>query len=150
MNEEKYNAKQLQDQESIKRIENTMKEIDEYLYKYGHKVLLGGILFLRYKNEVLSLFGGSNKKFMQFQSAYTLHFEGIKMAVDNKDKRYNFYGITGNFNKENPLYGLYLFKKSFGGNVEELVGEFDLIIRPVWYQFYKFILKVYKKLKKKR
>ena len=50
---------------------------------------------------------------MQFKSAYTVHYEGVKYAVENNYKRYNFYGITGDFRETNPLYGLYLFKKEF-------------------------------------
>ena len=84
---------------------------------------------------------------MQFQSAYTIHFAGLKYAVENGYKRYNFYGITGDFRKENPLYGLYLFKKSFGGHVVELIGEFDYIISPFWYHIYNIAFNTYHKLK---
>jgi lipid II:glycine glycyltransferase (peptidoglycan interpeptide bridge formation enzyme) len=85
---------------------------------------------------------------MQFQSAYIVHFAGVKMAVEEKYKKYNFYGITGDFRKENPLYGLFLFKKSFGGHVAELIGEFDLIINKPMYLFYTYSFKAYKALKK--
>ena len=84
---------------------------------------------------------------MQFQSAYSVHFEGIKYAVENNYERYNFYGITGDFREENPLYGLYLFKKSFGGTVVELIGEFDLIINKPLYYLYKRSYNLYHKLK---
>ena len=100
-----------------------------------------------YGNEVLSLYGGSDAKLMQFQSAYTVHFEGIKYAVEKKYDKYNFYGITGDFRKENPLYGLYLFKKSFGGHVSELIGEFDYIISPFWYKTYNIAFSTYHSLK---
>jgi len=108
-----------------------------------------------YGNEVLSLHGGSLSKLMQFQSAYSTHYAGIKYAVENGYKKYNFYGITGDFRKENPLYGLYLFKKNFGGHVVELIGEFDLIISKFWYHSYNiafssyhFLKNIKKKLKK--
>ena len=84
---------------------------------------------------------------MQFQSAYTVHFEGIKYAVEHNYDRYNFYGITGDFNENNPLYGLYLFKKSFGGTVVELIGEFDLIINKPLYYLYKVAFKTYHNIK---
>jgi len=91
MNEKKFNSKQKQDKERVKQLEKTLTEIDSYQYKYGHKALLGGILFLIYGNEVLSLYGGSLKELMHFQSAYTLHFAGIKYAIDNHYDTYNFY-----------------------------------------------------------
>ena len=63
---------------------------------------------------------------MEFQSAYTVHFAGMKYAIENNFDRYNFYGITGDFDEaNNPLFGLYSFKRDFGRQVVELIGEFD-------------------------
>lgn len=148
MNNKKYEQSNKQDEDSIKRLKEQLNKIKEYKKQYGEKEVLGGILFLIYGNEVLSLYGGSHAKLMQFQSAYTAHFAGIKYAVENNYKRYNFYGITGDFNKENPLYGLYLFKKSFGGHVVELIGEFDLVISKFYFTSYKIAFKLYHTLKK--
>ena len=147
MNEKKYETSNKQDKESIERLENQIEKINEYKKEYGKKKNLGTILFLIYGNEVLSLFGGTDDNLLQFQSAYTIHYAGIKYAIEHGYKRYNFYGITGDFNKENPLYGLYLFKKSFGGHVVELIGEYDLVISKFWYKIYNFAFKAYHKLK---
>lgn len=147
MNEKKYNSSNKQDEEAIKRLEKQLEKIKELKDEYGDKEILGGILFLIYGKEVLSLHGGSHAKLMQFQSAYTIHFEGVKMAVEGNYNRYNFYGITGDFRKENPLYGLYLFKKSFGGHVVELIGEYDLVVSKFWYTVYNLAFKTYHKLK---
>ena len=152
MNEKKYEQANRQDKDSIERLNKQLDKIKEYKKEYGEKKTLGGILFLIYGNEVLSLYGGTDDNLMQFQSAYTIHFAGIKYAQENNYKKYNFYGITGDFRKENPLYGLYLFKKSFGGVVSELIGEFDLIVSPFWYHTYNIAFNTYhglKNLKKK-
>lgn len=151
MNEKKYQSTNMQDNESIERLKKQVEKIKAYKKEYGSKKTLGTILFLIYGNEVLSLFGGTDDNLMQFQSAYTIHYAGIKYAIDHGYKRYNFYGITGDFRKENPLYGLYLFKKSFGGHVVELIGEYDLIVSKFWYHMYKVAFKLYhtaKKIKK--
>lgn len=147
MNDKKYEQSNNQNKDAIKRLEKQLDKIKQLKKEHGEKATLGGILFLIYGNEVLSLYGGSNEKLMQFQSAYTVHFAGVKIAVENNYKRYNFYGITGDFRKENPLYGLFLFKKSFGGHVSELIGEFDLIISPFWYNTYNIAFSLYHSLK---
>jgi len=147
MNDKKYEQSNKQNQDEIKRLENQLDKIKELKLQHGEKTVLGGILFLIYGNEVLSLYGGSHSKLMQFQSAYTVHFAGIKMAIDGNYSRYNFYGISGDFRKENPLYGLFLFKKGFGGRVAELIGEFDLIISPFWYTTYNILFNTYHFLK---
>ena len=148
MNEKKYESSNKQDEDSIERLEKQIEKIKGYKKEFGNKKTLGTILFLIYGNEVLSLFGGTDDNLLQFQSAYTIHYAGVKYAIDNGYKRYNFYGITGDFRKENPLYGLYLFKKSFGGHVVELVGEYDLVISKFWYTTYNLAFKLYHALKR--
>ncbi len=148
MNEKKYESSNKQDQDSIDRLEKQLEKIENYKKEFGEKKTLGTILFLVYGNEVLSLFGGTDDNLMQFQSAYTVHYAGIKYAIEHGYKRYNFYGITGDFRTENPLYGLYLFKKSFGGHVVELIGEYDLVISKFWYTTYNIMFKLYHTIKK--
>lgn len=147
MNEKKFTSHQKQDEETIKREEKKLKEIKTLQKQYGDVITMGGISFLIYGDEVLSLNGGTYKEFMNFNSAYTLHYEMVKYALNNGYKRYNFYGITGDFNESNPLYGLYLFKRGFGGEVTELIGEFDLVLNKPYYLLYKTAFKTYKTLK---
>lgn len=147
MNEKKYLQKQAEAEKEIERIKKNQDHLKELQEKHGEVLMLGGILFLIYGNEVLSLVGGSYKDFMEFQSAYTLHWEGMKYAIENNYERYNFYGITGIFDEENPLFGLYSFKRDFGGQVVELFGEFDLIIDKPFFILYKIAFKSYKFIK---
>lgn len=147
MNENKYLLKQKEAENNIHRIQKKIEEVKRLQTKHGNTIVLGGILFLIHGREVVSLVGGSYEKFMEYQSAYTVHWEGCKYAIEHGYDRYNFYGITGDFNEENPLYGLYLFKKGFGGNVVELIGEFDLVISKFWYHTYHIAFKIYHGLK---
>ena len=49
----------------------------------------------------------------------------------------NFYGISGVFDPKDKNYGMYEFKRGFGGNVVELIGEFTY---PVSYWYYIYML----------
>lgn len=147
MNEKKFQSHNKQDEENIKRNEKKLEEMKELQKKHGDIITMGGISFLIYGGEVLSLNGGTYAEFMNFGSAYTLHFEMVKYAIENNYNKYNFYGITGDFRESNPLYGLYLFKRGFGGQVVELIGEFDLVINKPYYALYKGAFKTYKTLK---
>ena len=148
-NKEKLEKKINVTKNNIKRFEKNIKEMEQSKKDNGNLITLGSILFMKTNDEVLSLVGGSYEKYMKFQSAYTTHYAGVKYAIEHNMRRYNFYGITGNFNeKENPFYGLYSFKRDFGGQVVELVGEFDLIISPFWFKVYNVAFKLYHKLKR--
>lgn len=147
MNEKKYLSKQKETENNIERITKKLEEAKKLQKDNGDVILLGGILFLIYGKEVVSLVGGSYEKFMEYQSAYTVHWAGCKYAIENGYDRYNFYGITGDFNPKNPLYGLYLFKRGYGGKVVELIGEFDLVISKFWYFVYNVSFKLYHGIK---
>ena len=147
MNEKKYQQKQTECDKEISRIQKNKEHIEKLKEEHGDILILGGILFLIYGDEVVSLVGGSYKEFMEFQSAYTVHWAGLKYAIEHNYKRYNFYGITGIFDEKNPLFGLYSFKRDFGGQVVELIGEFDLVVNKPFFLLYKVAFKTYKTLK---
>jgi peptidoglycan pentaglycine glycine transferase (the fourth and fifth glycine) len=85
---------------------------------------------------------------MKFKGQYFLNNEMIKYAIDNGYEKYNFYGITGDFTEDSPMYGLFDFKRGFGANVEELIGEFTYITNNFYFHIYNGMFAVYKKLKK--
>ena len=148
VNKNKYDQKQQASNDEIKRLEKNINHLKELRDKHGDIIVLGGILFYLSKNEVLSSVGGSYDEFMEFQSAYTLHFAGMKYAIENNYDRYNFYGISGVFDEKNPLFGLYSFKRDFGGKVVELIGEFDLVVDKFTYFIYNVAFKLYYFIKK--
>lgn len=134
--------------DNIVRINKKIEGINNLRNKYGKEsIILGGILFITYGDEVLSLFGGSYEEFMEYSSPYTTNYEMIKYAKENGYKRYNFYGISGDFNLKNQYHGLYDFKRGFGGEVIELIGEFDLVINKPLMTLYKISIKLYSFLK---
>ena len=62
---------------------------------------------------------------------------------------YDFFGISGKTDESDPLYGLYRFKKGFGGEFTEFIGEFDYVISPLGYWIWTKLLPEFKKFKKK-
>ena len=55
----------------------------------------------------------------------------IPLAIESGSRIYDFRGVSGDLSEDNPLYGLYRFKKGFNGDFCEFIGELDLILnRP--------------------
>lgn len=126
MTEEYFVDKELEDEEEIKRLER----LKEYFSKCDDDVSMGIYMFIITPNEVVALNGGIKEEYNKLDASYTLHYEMIKYAIDNGYKYYNLYEI-GNINDpNNKLKSSYNYKKNFGGEVVELVGEYDLIIDP--------------------
>jgi len=136
----KTKRKILDCQNEIQKLEKNNAYYNEIIESDGEVITLGGMVFMIYNKEILSLFGGAYDKYMKFTPFVTLHWEMLKTAIDMNMDKYNLYGIAGTFNNvEDDLYGLYEFKKGFGGHVEEYIGEFDLVVnKPIYYIYSAF------------
>lgn len=132
---------------NISIIENKLKEADTLIEKHGDKILLSAGMFLLYGDETVYLVSGNYAEFMKFNGQYLIQWEMIKYAINNGYKRHNFYGIMGNFDKNDKDYGIYEFKKGFNGYVIELVGEFELPI-TMNYKIHKILSKIKSIIKK--
>lgn len=133
-----------------KQIEVLTKKREDLkkLNKVGDKIVVAGGLFMTYGTQVLSLFGASYKEYMKYNGQYLLNFEMMKYAINNGYEKYNFYGITGEFNEKSPMYGLFDFKRGFNSKVVELIGEFTIITNGLYNNLYNTMFGVYKKIKK--
>jgi len=120
---------------TIDGIEKRLEEIKSFSQKI---IPISAAMFMLYGKEVDYLFSGSIEKYKNMYAQYLIQWEMIKYACENKFEKYNFFGISGNFDKKDKNYGVYEFKKGFGGNVEELIGDFYLSTNVI-YKLYKFI-----------
>ena len=132
----------------INELQGKLDGIKKLKDEHGDKILMASSMFIIYPNEVIYLYSGSFDHFMKYNPQYLIQWEIIKYTIKNKIPRYNFYGIDGDFSKDNPMYGVYEFKKGFGGEVIELVGEFDLIINKFIYNLYKLTFSLYRGIKR--
>lgn len=132
----------------ITAIKKKIDDDKELIKNYGNNIVVAGGLFMLFGRQVVSLFGASYREFMKFNGQYFLNYEMIKYALNNGYDKFNFFGITGEFNEESDMYGLFNFKRGFGAEVVELIGEFDLITDKFFNYIYKFMYKVYRKMKR--
>lgn len=134
LSDAKYNdGKRKAHNQTILSIEKRIKQAEDIKGKGNDIITLSGSMFILTHPEVIYLSSGNYEEYMFYNSQYLIQWEMIKYAINNGFKRYNFYGITGNFDKDDKDYGIYEFKTGFNGYVEELIGEYHLPISPVYY-----------------
>lgn len=135
LNEAKYNeGKRNSLNNEISSIKKKITHNKEILNEEKNDIIyLAASMFLMIDPEVVYLFSGNYDKFMDFNSQYLIQWIMIQYAVDNKFKKYNFYGIPANINTKPKDYGIYEFKRGFNGQVEELIGEYSLPINKYYY-----------------
>ena len=133
-----------------KDIENNKKKIEDTIKlkeEKGNIIPLSAAMFMLYGDEIVYLFSGSYAEYMPFCGQYRIQWEIIKYAAENGYKRYNFYGIKDVFNPKGKDYGVYEFKKGFGGYVEELLGSFETDLH-IFNKVYSLLRKVKKIIKR--
>lgn len=89
---------------------------------------IAGTLAIWYGDKVWYLYGASSNEYRRLMPNYLLQWSMIQWAVEKNCRIYDFRGVSGDLNPDSPLYGLYQFKKGFGGTFTEFIGELDLVL----------------------
>lgn len=95
--------------------------------------LLAGAIIFRMGNTAWYLYGASSNRRRELMPAYAVQWEAIRRARREGCAVYDFRGVSGDLSEDNPLYGIYRFKKGFGAELIEFVGEWDRPVRPLAY-----------------
>jgi len=106
---------------------------------------ISGIIDIIYGNKVWYLYGASSNEHRNLMPNYLLQWEMVKYAIQNKKDMYDFRGVSGIVDESHPQYGLYRFKKGFGAEFTEFIGELYIPFKPIRYWGYKIADKLYKK-----
>ena len=109
---------------------------------------IAGTLAIHYGDKVWYLYGASSNEHRNLMPNYLLQWCMIQWAVEKGCRIYDFRGVSGDVSEDNPLYGLYRFKKGFGGDFTEFVGEMDLVLNKPIYLFVEKGTSLFKELRK--
>lgn len=104
---------------------------------------IAGTLAIQYGDKTWYLYGASSNANRDKMPNYLLQWEMIRWALAGGCSTYDFRGVSGDLTPENPLYGLYRFKKGFSGDFTEFVGEKDMVLRPIPYAIMRKALGLY-------
>lgn len=138
------NTKQLNKKKAIEEAyevnEKNRKHILQQQAQYGDILYLATSFFLEYEHEVVYLYSAANEDLREYNGPYAIQWYMLQEALKKHIPTYNFYGISGNFSKDAEDYGVYAFKKGFGGKVVLLLGDFILPLSPL-YSIYRILKK---------
>ncbi|MCL1918806.1 MAG: aminoacyltransferase [Peptococcaceae bacterium] len=113
-----------------------------FIGEYDGKVV-AGTFAMRTGEKVWYVYGASSNSYRNVMPNYLIQWEMIRWAKELGCTLYDFRGVSGDLSEDNPLYGLYKFKKGFNGVFTEFMGEWDLVYRPVMYRMWRLGEKVY-------
>lgn len=101
-----------------------------YLAKQGGKLLCGA-LAIRVEGHTWDIYGVSSEGKLVDLSNVLMRWQMIQDAHQSGDHIYDFRGISTTLDEFNPYFDLLKFRIGFGGEVCELMGEWDYPVIPM-------------------
>ena len=151
MKDDKKNAKKIEIKlkELNMSLEKNINELEELNNIKEKEIVLSSIITAKYKNKVWTIHGGNKNELRHLNANYWIYYTIMENAINEGYQIFDFFGTTGDQDPKNPVAGIHLFKKRFGGEYIEFIGEFDYILNPIIYFGYTKIFPKIRKLIKK-
>lgn len=105
---------------------------------------IAGVIPIMYGNKTWYLYGASSNQYRNVMPNYLLYWEMIKISIARKDDMFDLRGVPGIADNSN---GLYRFKKGFGAEYTEFIGEIFIAFKPLTYKMYKISEKIFRKIR---
>lgn len=138
-----------QEQNKQHKLTVSLTEIQGIYDKHPEGIIMSGIITTHFGNKSWYLYGASDNLYREFMPNYLIQWHALTVAKNEGYEIYDFFGISGRTDEADPLHGLYRFKKGFGGEFTEFIGEFDYVVSPVLYFAWATVLPLFKKRKNK-
>lgn len=111
---------------------------------------LGAVMVFARGQRAWYLYGASNNQHRNRMPAYLLQWEAMRWARDKGCTDYDMWGVPDEdeavleakfMARSDGLWGVYRFKRGFGGKVMRAVGAMDRVYLPALYGLYKMYLR---------
>lgn len=101
---------------------------------------VGAVVIFRFGGRAWYFYGMSLDEHREKMFNHRLQWEAMRYAKTSGCHTYDMWGAPDEFNKKDPLWGVYRFKAGFGGRVVRSLGAWDFPIKPLVYRLYSQIL----------
>ena len=137
-------------QKQRKNIAEEIEKYKSYRTKYGTTVTLSAHMIIEYGDKAWVLYAGNHNDLSETYVNYNTYYEHIKYCKEKGIKIYDQFGTIGDLSKDNPRLGLHEFKKKFGGDYIEFLGEFDYVTNKLMYFVFTKLVPIYRGIIRKK
>lgn len=110
---------------------NALQNDSRIFIAYLHGQPIAGSIEVFCGRKAWYLYGASANEQRNAMPNYLLQWTMIQRAIERGCEVYDFRGVPGNPTEDDPLYGLYRFKKGFSGTYTKFTGLFSYSFRPI-------------------
>jgi len=122
-------------------------ETEIFVAEYDGEPLAALMVFARGKR-AWYLYGASGNQYRDRMPTYILQWEAMRWARNRGCEWYDLWGVPDVDQEQlekkfkarsDGLWGVYRFKRGFGGMLRRALGPYDRVYNPLLYSFYRFI-----------
>lgn len=109
-------------------------------------VAISGMVLFAFGQKAFYFYGMSDDAHRDAQPNYALQWHAIRWAKAAGYAVYDWWGAPNVFNEDDPMWGVYHFKRGFGGQVVRYMGAWDYTPMPPLYWLVERVLPQVQKL----
>lgn len=80
--------------------------------EHGACIPMATSFFIQSQDELIYLYSAAYDTFKKYNAPYAIQWHMLQYALKHGIRKYNFYGISGDFDKNAQDYGVYEFKRA--------------------------------------
>ncbi|GAB4569271.1 MAG: peptidoglycan bridge formation glycyltransferase FemA/FemB family protein [Anaerolineae bacterium] len=101
---------------------------------------LAHVILMHFGTTCWYFYGASSNEERQRMPNYALQWEAIQWAKAQGYATYDFWGAPDTFDESDRMWGVYEFKRGFGGTVTRTLGAWDFAPNPALYWAYETLM----------
>jgi lipid II:glycine glycyltransferase (peptidoglycan interpeptide bridge formation enzyme) len=106
---------------------------------FVEKEPIAALIVYRFDETVTFMFGMSRDIHREKMPNYLLQWEAIRWAKEHGCSLYDFWGAPDWLDPQDPMWGVYRFKKGFGARLVRTIGAWDFPTRRYSYWVYSIL-----------
>ena len=122
------------------------KSFFEEKAKTKEREVVSAYFMVYYGNKSWYLYGANDMEYKDAYANYKIFDYQVRNAKKEGIEIFDEFGTIGEPNGQNSLVGIHNFKKKWGGEYLEFVGEFDYVLNRLLYFMYMKLIPVRRKL----
>ncbi len=107
---------------------------------------VAGLVVCRYGRRAWFLYGASGARHRRDQPNHLLQWRAMQWAREHGCATYDMWGAPTELREDDPLWGVYRFKRGFGGRYVRWLGAYDYVPYPRLYRAWQAALRLYRRL----
>ncbi len=141
---DQFGAHQLDYYRRAYQLFHPLGQCELFLAEYDHTPLAALMVFA-YGKRAWYFYGGSANLHRERMPNYLLQWEAMRWARSQGCTEYDFWGVpdadldtleAGFAHRSEGLWGVYRFKRGFGGVLHRAIGPWDRVYQPLLYRLY--------------